>query len=547
MDQIIRQVAIAKRRLARQRFVVALTWSLLVSFAIAGIGLAIFKFWPPAMDATSWALSWLASAPVIGLLAAIIWLWRTRGRSIEAAIEIDRRWGLKERVSSSLALKDHELVTPAGQALVADTTRRLRGVDVASKFGWDLGWFNLSPAVPLLLALVVAFLIPGAAPSELAQASAAVASQSKPVQKAGEGLKKRFADRSDEAEEAGLEDAEQLFTELQRSAERMASLKDSDRRQGLVELNNMASELERRRAEIGGREAIRERLRQSLNPSQAPADRLARALQNGAFDQAKAELQKLRDQMAKAQLSDTQREAMSERMDRLADQLQKMAEKQASVAQQMQAEIDRMTQQGNVAQAGSLQNQLDRLNAESPQLQRLSKMAEQLGECSKCMKNGQGAQAAEAIDGLMAQLDALEMEMQEMAMLDQALDAIADAKSGMNCQSCQGAGCSQCQGLGMGQKPGQGLGRGQGVGQRPEDAGDTESYDSLVRGKPGPGKAVVVGTMGGPNLAGNAREQIRAAVESAHSDSADPLTGQRLPRAHREAVQQYFDAARTAN
>ena len=132
-------------------------------------------------------------------------------------------------------------------------------------------------------------------------------------------------------------------------------------------------------------------------------------------------------------------------------------------------------------------------------------------------------------------------------MLDQALDAIADAKSGMNCQSCQGAGCSQCQGLGMGQKPGQGLGRGQGVGQRPEDAGDTESYDSLVRGEPGPGKAVVVGTMGGPNLAGNAREQIRAAVESAHSDSADPLTGQRLPRAHREAVQQYFDAVRTAN
>ena len=42
-----------------------------------------------------------------------------------SAIELDRRFGLKERVSSVLSLQSDELETEAGQALLTDAVRRV--------------------------------------------------------------------------------------------------------------------------------------------------------------------------------------------------------------------------------------------------------------------------------------------------------------------------------------------------------------------------------------------------------------------------------------
>ena len=144
-------------------------------------------------------------------------------------------------------------------------------------------------------------------------------------------------------------------------------------------------------------------------------------------------------------------------------------------------------------------------------------------------------------------------------MLDQTLDQITTAKSGLtgrngpdadepigiDSDSDSDAGGlpvedSQLSGPG-GSLPGEGAA--QGWGRRPNSL-KAKFYDSNVRQQLGKGAAIPIGEADGPNIKGRVQEQIKAEIESAKHDAADPLTGQRLPRSQREHAKEYFDALR---
>jgi len=136
-------------------------------------------------------------------------------------------------------------------------------------------------------------------------------------------------------------------------------------------------------------------------------------------------------------------------------------------------------------------------------------------------------------------------ELSELEDLQATLGDLAQSKEQMRCQQCQGAGCQGCQGgFGQGQGFGDGLGRGAGEGYRPESEDETNTYESQVRGKVKRGKAIIAGFADGPNRKGVSREDIKAAVESAISEEADPAENQTLPRTEREHTQQYFEQLR---
>ena len=91
-------------------------WSLFATLVVAAIAIGVQKWFLVNVDGWLWAMQWLGGAMAVGLLGAIVWTWWVRKPELAAAIEIDRRFGLKERVSSSLALSADDLQTPAGQA-----------------------------------------------------------------------------------------------------------------------------------------------------------------------------------------------------------------------------------------------------------------------------------------------------------------------------------------------------------------------------------------------------------------------------------------------
>src|SRR5688500_4907633 len=157
MDTLRQQVAIAYRRLVIQRFLTVLAWSWFATLLVAAAAIGVSKAYPLGVDSFVWTMSWIVGAFFVGLIIAGFWTYATRQSRLEAAIEIDRRFGLKERVSSTLALDADDLQSDAGRALARDAVRRVERLDVPSQFGLQFHKRSLLPLIPAALAVGLLF------------------------------------------------------------------------------------------------------------------------------------------------------------------------------------------------------------------------------------------------------------------------------------------------------------------------------------------------------------------------------------------------------
>src|SRR5579871_3617542 len=158
MDQLKQQVRAARRRLTLQRFLTALVWCLFATLLAAAVAIGVQKWLLTNINGASWAQWWLVGAVAGGFLAALVWTLARRRPELEAALEIDRRFGLKERISSSLALAPEEVDTPVGRALLDDAQRRIGKLDVQGRFPITLSRRALLPLIPAAAAFAFCFL-----------------------------------------------------------------------------------------------------------------------------------------------------------------------------------------------------------------------------------------------------------------------------------------------------------------------------------------------------------------------------------------------------
>ena len=114
MKQILAQVSRAPRRLWLELFLNRALTCLFISLVVAVVAIAVPKFFVIENLPSNWTLLCAMVGVVGGLLAALVWTL-LRGRStLDAAVELDNRFDLRERVSSSLALSPDDAATPAG-------------------------------------------------------------------------------------------------------------------------------------------------------------------------------------------------------------------------------------------------------------------------------------------------------------------------------------------------------------------------------------------------------------------------------------------------
>jgi hypothetical protein len=543
MEQLRKQVYRAYRRLGVRRFLGVLAWCWFVPLLAALAVIAVDKFYPLGWSPFGWgAWGWLGGMAALGLVAAVLWVALTRRDPLGAAIEIDRRFGLKERVSSALAMPEEELQTEAGQALVNDAIRRVERIDVASQFSVVPPRRMLLPLVPAVAAVLVALLVSPAVVKNPAEATTEPPAVTKQVKKTTDEVRRKLAERRKEAKELGLKDAEQTFQKLEQVAKDTG--KDPNtRKQALTELNDYAAQLEKRRQQVGGAEKVQEELKQlQKKVDRGPADNLANALAKGDFKKAAAELERLKGQIENSKLDEKQKQDLANQMDQIKQKIDEMAQKQQQVRENLQQQIDQMRQAGQGAEADKLQQQLDKLMQQAPQMQQMQDLAQKLGQCAQCMRDGQMDEAANAMNQIQKGLGDLQKQLDELKMLEDAMNEIAQAKNQMNCPNCGGMGCGQCQG--QGDKPGFGMGPGRGQGARPEAETDSNSYDTQVKQKVERGAADVVDLVEGPNAKGQVQTEIQQQLEAAQRGRTDPLTNRRMPKKHRQHAREYFDRFR---
>ena len=543
MEEIKRQVIRARRRMIAQQFLSIVTWSLFATLLITALGLAVPKLWVLQVDPNTWCWSWLGGGLGAGLLLALVWTWLVRHGAMEAALEIDRRFGLKERVSSSLALTPNELESDVGQALVHDAVDSVQRIDVCENFPVSMPWHAMLPLVPAAIIFLLAVLVQNAVPETAGQAAASSGTESQQVKNSAEALKKRLERLENKAEQQGLKDMDVLLKDLQKGLDELTSKQEVDRKNAMVKLNDVAKNLEQRRDLLGGADKIRQQLNKLKDLDGGPADKMAQAMKDGDLEGALKELKKLQEALQEGQLTDDQKQQLAKQVEQFKNKLQDAVDAHEQAKRGLEEDIRKRLAAGDLEGAGKAQQQLDQLNKLNDQMSRLQQMADKLGQCQQCLQHGDAKDAAAQLEQLAQDLQELQGDLQKLQTLNDVLDQIADAKQCMNCKHCNGQGCEACMGLNGGQQegpPGRGLGEGQGQGDRPEQKTDTSFYETQVRGKVQPGEAVRTGSAGGANRAGRSLEEVKDQIRSSLDQDPEPLTDVRLPRNEREQVKEYY-------
>jgi len=543
MDQIRRQVRKAQRQLGLQRFVGVSGWCCFGT-SLAALGLiVVYTFfvplgWDKAVgDSTNLGFLVLSIALAVGVLTA--WLCaviRARG-PIDAAIEIDRRYGLKERVSSALSLSDQERATGPGQALVDDAERRVRRIDIREHFRVSRGRHIVLQSIPAVIAVLIAlFVQPVGAKQAQATTDPAIKKQ---IEKSTDGLRRKLVEKRKQAEKQGLKDAQELFKRLEEATDDLAHRTKGDRKQALVKLNDLARQIKERRKDLGGAEQVRKQLNELKGIEQGPADEFVKAIKDGNLKKAINELEQLKSKLAEGKLNEQEREELAKQLEQIKDKLQNLTNAHRQAQQDLEKRINQARQEGRNDEAAELQEQLDKLQQQQPQMEQLENLANKLGQCAQCMKNGQLGEAGEMLGQIQADVADLQEQLQEMEMLEDAMAQLGQCRDQMNCPLCGGMGCEACMGL-----PGVGLGKGRGKGDRPEAEDDVDFIDTRPPMKVGPGSMSIVGEVEGPNIRGNVQQELSEQFEAARVEKADPVTVQHLPRGYQDHALEYLDRLR---
>ena len=548
MEQILAQVHRAQRKLRLELFLRRLwrCWFVMLVLTALAVVVPKFVFFPNLPE--DWALYCVSAALGLGFLVAAVWTLLRSRSELDAAVELDLRYGLKERVASSLSLTPTAAKTPAGQALLSDTQRVVARLDVDQLFPvhWPRRpWLPLAPAIVAFLSVML--LDEPQAQSSLDPNAQKITQQqhenvTRELRKHLKKLQKKAADNKD------LKDAAGLFQELEKQADNMAKARKPNRQKSLVQLNDLSKQLEKRRQELGSSQAMKKQFKNMNNLNRGPADKMVEAMKQGDWKNARQELDKLKQQLAAGKLDEQSKKDLEKQLQQIQKKLAAAADARQQAMKDLQKQIDQQKQRGNQAQASELQQKLDQMQAQQNNFNKLNQLAQKMGACQQCMKEGDAAGAAVALDQMMQQMQELQQQQAEGKMLAAAMDQLQAAKDAMSCDECQGQGCQACQGAGIGNqpgtKPGNGMGQGRGQGPRPDEKNDVGFRDSKVRQDPRQGAAVIVGETEGSNIRGQVAQSIKQQMISQASEPADPLTIEQLPKSRREHAEEYFNSLR---
>jgi len=387
VEEIKRQVGRARRRLVLEQFFRVFGWSLFTTLLLASIGLAIPRIWVVHVDHQLWDLSWIVGGIGVGLVMAAIWTFVIRRSRLDAAIELDRRFGLKERVSSTLALTSDELGSDIGKALMIDAVRRVERIDVREQFKVSPTWRIILPLAPAI-AVIVLVLLPNAATKQAEATTQPAAEIKKQIKTATQKLQEKLRESQKKAEEMGLKDTD-VLKEVNKELDKLANKETADRKDALLKINDLAKDIEKRKQELGGADKMRKELDKLKDIAKGPADKMADALKEGDFGKAQEELKKLNEELKTGKLSKEDQEKLAKQLDQMKEKMQQAMQDQKEARERLQQQIEQKLAEGNIGEAAKMQQQLDKLNENAKEQQEMmQQLADKFGLAAKALQEG---------------------------------------------------------------------------------------------------------------------------------------------------------------
>jgi len=560
MDEINKKVRAARQRVMWNHFLRVFAWTLLATLLLIAIGIAVPKLWHlPFLDdpqaANFWVAGWTIGGAVAGLMLAAVLTIARRQSLLNVAVEVDQRFGLKSRLSSTLSMSPEDQSSVAGTALTEDAIKEASMIDVRDEFKLETPWQLCLPLLAALLVFGLLFLPNASEAASITPNSSQQSDDQEKVKTAVEQLKKKIREKR---VSTGLKDADLDFEKFELSLNEVEQNKSVSKKQALVKLNDLKKQIEERQNKLGSSKSFKDALNKLKDVGKSPAKELADAMRQGDMVAAKKAIKSLAKRLKDGELSKTERAKLKKDLEKMAEQMKEIAKAQRQKKDELEKQIAKAKQEGNLDKAARLQEKLEQVKKQDNQAKKMQEMAKKLAKCAQCMKKnggnpgqkGQAGQsqkspseaeaemqeAAEQMEDLAKQLEDMQQEMQELEDMEDMQQAIDDAKAEMNGQPCE------CEGDQPGDKIGQGMGQGKGGGRRPREENKTGNFKSRVRGKMQKGKIVITGTADGENLTGRTTAEARQIINAEMSSKKETVENQLLPKSQREHTRQYFES-----
>jgi hypothetical protein len=537
------------RRLRLQRFLTSTVWCLAGGLAVATVVLGVEKLGEVPIPGQPWwpfAIAGGLSLVVAGLIATLTGPDRT-----DAAVALDRAFGLNERLSTALTLPAELRETSAGRALIADAIRHVADLDVTDRFGLSVPRRAWLPIVPAVLATVILLV-----PEWTKRNSGNVLGSTNPAQdkqvvaKQGNALGKKMAEQRKAMDKQKFAEADKLMADIEKAANELAKAPPAEKDKAMMALNKLTDALKDRQKQLGSPEQVNRQLMQLKEmASSGPADDLMKALAKGDFDKAAKELNQLKEKLASGKMTEKEKEALKQQIGDMSQQLQKLAN-----LEQRKKQLEEAQKNGGLSKE-QFEKEMAKLNDQAKNLEKLQKLANQLSKAQEAMAKGDTKKAAEALGMSEQQLQKMAQELSEMQSLEGAMADLQDAKNAMNGgegaegNNQFGEGFNQLGQNGNRRNQGDGQGgRGIGDGRRAEAPDSTASYKTNVKNQFGKGAAVVEGTAPPTGQSrGNSNINIVGEIETNAGSAADALTNQKIPKSVEKHIRGYFDQINKGN
>lgn len=528
MTQIEQQVRSAQRRLWMNRWLRCIGWAMVIATSTWMAGWIADR-----LLLLEWPMHWVAAGlSGAALLGSIIWFSMTREAATHAAETLDTAAGLKERIGTSLHFTASD--DPFARAANADAEKRVTGLTARSfipvRWTRSLSWSTALVAVALLSLLLPEWDILGKRKkkNEALAREAAVKQVKLATAKSAEAIK-HVVEKIPELQQSAE------YKELQAGLKGPEKAPDELRREAIRKLDKMSERLKKEAAaeRFKALEETKKQMAKAIDSENMKSEmgRMMEALANGNAKEAKDELRKAQESLAKrtkeGKVDPQKSKEMQQQLDNLAKKLEQQQQQQQQQNQQqlqnqgmskeeakktlealakadkkqleqMAKELaERMKEKGMTEQQAK--EMLEKLQQKQEASGQCEKMGENMSKAGEKMSQGEMEAAAEALEKIGEQLSDMEQLEQtlndlesQMSELQEARDELSeqegdeggeqsgDKQSG-ECKECNGSGhrkdgapCPDCEGTGQGgksKKKGKGKDGGRGAGKGGSKAG----------------------------------------------------------------------------
>jgi hypothetical protein len=592
-----RQVRKVRRRLFLQHLVNGLI------FAWLG-ACAVFAAWwlakPYALGASAqlwmdWAVGGIAF--VVSTVIAVVLAARRTPPPVTAALSLDERFQLRERVTTSLTLPAEVHATPAGQALLSDTEAKITSLDVGSRFPVRFGWKSaLIPAALASLVLLGIFYDPviktaqGGATTTATPLAPEIAKELE--QKKQEFLQKPKTEPKDKNHVKSI-DAQKIEAQLQEILKRPMTTTD-EVKDRLAELTKLEEEIKKKEKEEAAKvDGLKEQLQKLDRLSKKEkanqdagenkdtkekdqSDELRKSLKDGETEKAKKEADRLSKKLKDNELNKEQKDHLKDEMKELKDDLERLKrerekelkDKQQENEQKRQEKEKQLEQQRaeNKLDKEEFEKQKKELDQERKQEQQrnqeeqkqLDDLEKKMSKCEQCLKDGDQEGAAQAMRDAAKQLEEMEKKEQDLEDLQNELQRMQDLRESM-AKACDGDGngrgsnrsgeddAEQLTRRGDEDKDGKpnsgGKKGGVGKGKRPDGKMvNTKSTDAKQKADfDKKGAKIHVGTAGqAEKVIGKNGVSLDGEIKQASQEAPESVETQRIPRGYKDSTKGYF-------